>query len=449
MKSSRAKAIAVGLALLCLLTAPGSEAFQAMAAVTVQSQAVAPLTAPAQVGAMGMLAPGTSGSLSTALSPVSLKGTLSVTPTPGVRTQAAPSPLALTAPAAVPSAAAKIVLAPQGTPVLEAPTALQALTQGSERIAASAGQGGSVASQRQAVDELFLGRGLAAPDEVAAAPLADSAPSGLRPAALAGSAAPRAPPAPQRSLLRSLRVGWLAAVAPLAITLVTTAVAAYLGYQQHPGYQSPVPHQLTVATVSALAVDAAVMAPVSEEMLFRNGLLAGLRRMMRRIPLLGEFWLPALVSSVVFVAVHELSDPLLFATRLVHSLILSYAYHKEGLPSSIAAHAFFNGLLTLPLVLSLLPGPAALIANILTLPIAALLTWRVFKALKAQAPDQASGRVQPLELTALPSLLLAALLVAGYVFLVPNPIWILGAFGYVWRAARLMLRKMRSGPRAP
>jgi hypothetical protein len=189
---------------------------------------------------------------------------------------------------------------------------------------------------------------------------------------------------------------------------------------------------------------ASVMAPVSEEMLFRNGLMAGLRRLMRRIPLVGEFWLPALLSSVVFVAFHELSDPLLFATRLVHSMILSAAYHKEGLPSSIAAHAFFNGLLMLPLVFSLLPGPAALIANILTLPIAALLSWRALRALKAQAPERSSGRVQPVEISAFPSLLLAALLLAGFLLLAHNPVWILGAFGYGWRAARLMLRKTRS-----
>lgn len=453
MQRPGAKALAVGLALLCLLTAPGLDAFQALAAVTAQQHSAAPAAAPAQVGAMGTLGPGTAGILSAALGPISLKGSLSVTPAPGVRTQAAPSPLPLPAPqaivtAAVPLAANNVVLSPERTPASGARTALQDLTQGTERIAASSRQDGSGQAQRQAIDELFLGRGLAAPAEVAATPVADFQPSGLAPAVEPGAGGPRGPPAPQRSLLRSLRVGWLAAVAPLAITIVVTAVAAYLGYALHPGYHSPVPEQLTVTTVAATAAMAAVMAPVSEEMLFRNGLMAGLRRILRRIPLVGEFWLPALASSVVFVALHELSDPLLFATRLVHSLILSYAYQKEGLPSSIAAHAFFNGMLTLPLVLSLLPGPAALIANLLTLPIAALLTWRAFKALKAQASDRASGAVLPLELTALPSLLLAALLLAGFFFLAHNPIWILGAFGYGWRAARLMLRKMRSEPRA-
>jgi len=110
----------------------------------------------------------------------------------------------------------------------------------------------------------------------------------------------------------------------------------------------------------------------------------------------------------------------------------------------VAAHAFFNGLLTLPMVLALLPGPIGLLANILTLPAIAFLTWRAFKALKAQAPDRASGRIQPLEITALPSLLLAALLLAGYFFLAPNPIWILGAVGYAWRAGRLALGKFKA-----
>jgi hypothetical protein len=33
------------------------------------------------------------------------------------------------------------------------------------------------------------------------------------------------------------------------------------------------------------------------------------------------------------------------------------------------------------------------------------------------------------------------LLLAGFFLLAPNPVWILGALGYAWRAARLLLRR--------
>ncbi len=225
-------------------------------------------------------------------------------------------------------------------------------------------------------------------------------------------------------------------MAPLAITAVAVTVAQLLGYQLHPGYHSPMPQQLTIGTVAATMGMAAVLAPVSEEIVFRSGLMGGIRKLTRRIPLLGEFWIPALVSSAVFVALHELSDPLLFATRLVHSLILSWAWHKEGLPSSIAAHAFFNGILTLPMVFSLLPGPGPIIAGLLTAALGIVYTWRSIKALKVQRADRASGKVLPFELSSKQALGLAGLLLLGYYLLAHNPIWFLGAVGFGWYALK-------------
>ena len=60
---------------------------------------------------------------------------------------------------------------------------------------------------------------------------------------------------------------------------------------------------------------ASVMAPISEEVIFRGGLMGGIRNATRRIPVVGQFWIPAVVSSAVFVAMHDLSDPVLFSTR--------------------------------------------------------------------------------------------------------------------------------------
>lgn len=427
-KTSRTLSAILSCALI--LAAPGPEAFAAAAAVVQQRAAVSPAS-----GQVGTFRPLGAASIGTALQPLgtlSLQGSLSLTPVPGVKTPVAVSAPALdAAPALLPQAAPAALPAAEPAPIQ---TTLGGLSRGVERIETGARQDAPPTEQRQAVDELFLGRGLRAPADVSASPL-PSRPSGLQPAARQGD--PRTEPAePERSISRSLRVGWLGAVIPLAFTILTTTVAQLLGYQLHPGYQGPAPSILTPATVAATFGMAAVLAPVSEEIVFRSGLMGGIRKLTRRIPLLGEFWIPALVSSAIFVALHELSDPLLFFTRMVHSLILSWAWHKEGLPSSIAAHAFFNGLLTLPMVFSLLPGPGPIIAGLLTAALGIVYTWRSIKALKAQRADRASGEVMPFEISSKQALALAGVLIAGYYLLAHNPIWFLGAMGYGWYALK-------------
>ncbi|MBI5239656.1 MAG: CPBP family intramembrane metalloprotease [Elusimicrobia bacterium] len=449
MTRKTSKALAAGLSLLFVLTAPGSEAFQAMAAVVVQQRGAAASPVSGQVGALRTAGTGSLGTTLQAPGALSLQGSLSLTPAPGVKAQAVIPGASRAAPdIAAPAQMARVspIAAPAQTPGIaaaDAPTALGGLAQGVERIETGSRQDGSAQDQRQAIDELFLGKGLLAPADVAASPLA-SQPSGLEPPARLGAPSLKAPAVllspegtkPERSLKRTLRVGWLAAIAPIAFTFLCVTVAQALGYALHPGYQSPTPSIITPQTVAATFGMAAVLAPVSEEMVFRSGLIGGIRKLTKRVPLLGEFWIPALVSSVIFVALHELSDPLLFFTRLVHSLVLSWAYHKEGLPSSIAAHAFFNGLLTLPLVFALLPGPGPIIAGVLAAALGILYTWRSIKSLRAQRADRASGKVLPFELSSKQSLWLAGLLLLGYYLLAHNPIWFLGAMGYAWSALK-------------
>ena len=181
MKRFRTKAAAVGLTLVYILTAPGFDAFQALAAVTVQQHIAAPVTGPAQIGAMGMLAPGSAGVLSPSLAPINLKASLSVPPAPDVQPRTIPSapPLSALAAAAPPSifsaegtALNAHILSPAivspAAPAFtalaeEARTALGDLAAGATRIATGARQDGSGQAQRQAVDELFLGRSLSAP----------------------------------------------------------------------------------------------------------------------------------------------------------------------------------------------------------------------------------------------------------------------------------------------
>jgi membrane protease YdiL (CAAX protease family) len=243
---------------------------------------------------------------------------------------------------------------------------------------------------------------------------------------------------PASSLKRTLSVGFLGAVIPLALTMAAVTVAQLLGYHLHPNYQGPSGAE-TTSLVQALAiwVGAAVMAPVSEEAIFRGGIQGRLAKLSQKLHL-GNFVLPALITSVIFVALHETSDPVLFGTRLVHAMILSYVYHKDGILASMAAHGFFNGLLAVSIVAGALGMPWLGLA---TLPLS---IWGVLKArkiLKSQKPDIASGALAPKPMTAQMAFAFAALLMAGYFFIMPNIFWPLGAIALAWAGARKLKNK--------
>ena len=325
-------------------------------------------------------------------------------------------------------------------------TAQQQLSLGAERVGAAAQPSFSAERGAAALDQVFSGSLQRAGD--AAGPASGKAGAGL-PSLSASSlgqghggagssqepAAPQAPEPARQSLSRSARVGLLAAVVPLAITFATMAVASALGYHFHAGYQNPFPVQMTIVTALTSLISAAFMAPVSEEMIFRGGIMGGIRKMTAKIPLLGQFWLPAALSSVLFVSVHELSDPVLFATRFVHSMILSYAFSKEGFTGSMFAHGIFNGLLVMPLVLGvLLPGALATAATLALTPLTLFLAFKAFKRLRAEQPDKKAGRIQAFKVSPKAAVLLALALLGGFVFIVGNAVWLVGALGWLYYA---------------
>lgn len=250
--------------------------------------------------------------------------------------------------------------------------------------------------------------------------------------------------APKTSWKRTLSVGLLAAVVPLVLTGVIVGVAQAFGYDLHPNYSSPaegIGATPSVASALVLTAAAAVMAPVSEEIVFRAGLQGGLAKLTKFLRM-GSFWIPAVLSSLVFVAVHETADPVLFTTRFLHAMILAYAFKKEGIMSSMAAHAFFNGILTLPLlaaalagVLPLDPTASGLVALSGILAGGAGLIYasvKAFKYLRAQRGDVASGAVvaKPFELRH--GVAAAVLLFIGFFMLMPNPFWLAGLIGLVF-----------------
>lgn len=194
---------------------------------------------------------------------------------------------------------------------------------------------------------------------------------------------------------------------------------------------------MTVIQALAIWVGAAIMAPISEEALFRGGLQGTLAKISAKIRL-GSFILPAVLTSLIFVALHETSDPVLFGTRFVHAMVLSYVYQKEGILASMAAHGFFNGLLAVSIVLSAVGFPWLGLAVV---PLALIFALRSAKFLRRQKPDMASGAVIPKPMTAAMAVAFAAILGLGYLFLMPNIFWALGAVALIIAAVRINSKK--------
>jgi membrane protease YdiL (CAAX protease family) len=361
-------------------------------------------------------------------------------------------PAAAALPAAGPRAAAQPAAlndnnfsANQNRPAAGAVTAQGQLSQGAARIGAAVTPSASVETGAAALDSVFSG---AAKSESAgvAGPASGAMPAAmgsfLGRASAGGQRQEQEPPSsqepPRQSIGRSARVGFIAAVVPIAITFATMIVAQAVGYHFHAGYQNPFPQHMTAVTALTSFIGAAVLAPVSEELIFRGGIMGWLKSVTpSRFGAKAAFILPAVVSSLIFVSVHELSDPVLFATRFVHSMILSYAFHKEGYTGSIFAHGFFNGLLIMPMVLGvLLPGALAQLATFGLVPLSVYFAWRAYNKIRAERPDKKAGRLVAFKVSPLLAALFAAALFAGFFLIMGNIVWAVGALGWLGYALK-------------
>ncbi|PIR15711.1 MAG: hypothetical protein COV48_12860, partial [Elusimicrobia bacterium CG11_big_fil_rev_8_21_14_0_20_64_6] len=422
------RALAVSLSLSLILSAPGLLPYQAIA----QTLGAVRIAAPSgQSGAVGAVVNGLGGS-AIALPSASFQANLVPTLSPS----AALTPV-LSAPAAISAASPVSALPPRALTAAQpaaatpekavAPASALGVLQTGTNALGAATKNASAEAPRVALDGLFEGS-IARPDSLAVAGL--SAPSDSPRLAASGSRAPQGPrwvktlrapgDSPATSVKRTLSVGFLAAVIPLAITMGAVVIAQMLGYQLHPNYQGPSAGDVpTILSALAMWVGAAVMAPVSEEAIFRGGLQGGLAKLSAKLHL-GSFILPAVITSLIFVALHETSDPLLFATRFVHAMILSHVYHKEGILASMAAHGFFNGLLAMSVVFSALGMPWLGLA---TVPVVLFFAMRAAKTIRAQKPDIDSGALAPKPLSAALSFAFAGILALGYFLLMPNIFW--------------------------
>jgi membrane protease YdiL (CAAX protease family) len=130
---------------------------------------------------------------------------------------------------------------------------------------------------------------------------------------------------------------------------------------------TPLPQNLTESAMYALTF--IVLAPLTEEPIYRGFILqAWLRR--------GK-WVSLVVSGILFGFLHSQIAPLLPLT--LFGIVLGIlAYRGGSVLSSILAHASYNAVATLFVVLPALQKTRAeffIIAGIVALPIAALLLW--------------------------------------------------------------------------
>jgi membrane protease YdiL (CAAX protease family) len=425
------------LSLSLILAAPGLAPYQA-AAQTMATRVVVPV---GPLGAAGASINGLGASRfilpAASDSPLANRTGL----IPSLSPSAALTPM-LSAPAAVINAAVPVnaavaigprartaAIAAAATPEKSAAPvqALAALKSGSAALTAGE-KTTSADAPRVALDGLFEGsisrpEALAVSGRSAASDSPRLSPSEARgPRWVKTLRAPNDAP-PATSLKRTLSVGFLAAVIPLAITMVAVVVAQLFGYQLHPSYVGPAAASGTILSALAMWVGASIMAPVSEEAIFRGGIQGRLAKLSAKLHL-GSFVAPAVITSLIFVALHETADPLLFTTRFVHAMILSYVYHKEGILASMAAHGFFNGLLSLSVVFTALGLPWLGLAAI---PAALYFAMKAAKVVKAQKPDIASGALAPKTMSGPLAILFAAVLMLGYFFIMPNIFWPIGA----------------------
>ncbi len=434
------------LSLSLILAAPGLAPYQAAAQTLSAARVIVP------VGSLGRLPMNFGSGTSSPFGSVGVSQGLQAGLIPSLSPSAALTPVLSAPVSAAASIAAPSALKPVAVQAAASPEklaahdqALAVLQTGTNALAAASKTGAEAAPQ-VALDGLFEGS-ISRPETLAVVGRSAAADSPrLDPAASRDAAqgprwvktfrGPNA--APATSVKRTLSVGFLAAVIPITITMVAVVVAQLLGYELHPNYRGPDAGATpTILAALALWIGAAVMAPLSEEAIFRGGLQGRLAKLSAKLHL-GSFVVPAAITSLIFAAIHETSDPVLFATRVVQAIILSYVYKKEGILASMAAHGFFNGLLALTVVFAALGLPWLALAAV---PAAIYFAVKSAKTIRAQKPDIASGALTPKPLSAALAFLFAGLLMLGYLFIMPNIIWPIGALVLLAAGARILSKK--------
>jgi heat shock protein HtpX len=452
--------LAAILSAVLLLESPGLAAAQAVGAVF-SSHVPGTPAAGAQVGVAATLAPPSAKGATLGLQPVLQGSALKLETLPQVQAQVLPalllqkSPSAFVdgvqpAPVAVQTGAKTFVPAAvplrrteAAAPVQTDPGAAVGLRERFVQWSAGLGQQDRKVSTLPTLLHRLFENGRAAQDDQPAAAVAGpltSAVSGLAPAQDASFKSPEQVPAPapvpapqaKKSLLRPLMIGVLAGAIGIIIPGIITAVAVNgFGYQLHSNYMSPENIVIKgVAQALRIGTGGAIIAPIAEEVLFRGGMIGGLAwlgtkaadsGLARRLGLsekpffrkLMTTYLPLVVSSAIFVVVHETGDPLMMAARFIHALILGYVFQQDGLLASSMMHIVNNSIPMAGLVGSKLYGVPGTSISGLAFSAMLYFAYKSARALWKQRQDHREGRIVSTPLTAPIALFLAAVSIFG------------------------------------
>ncbi|OIO10413.1 MAG: hypothetical protein AUJ52_04155 [Elusimicrobia bacterium CG1_02_63_36] len=178
-------------------------------------------------------------------------------------------------------------------------------------------------------------------------------------------------------------------------------------------------------TAAAFLLRGGLLAPVSEEAIFRGALLGSLWTGLMRLRL-GEraaFWCSAIPVSLLFVCLHETANPSFIWIRMVGALALAVAYREEGLPAAIAMHAIGNSFWSSLIIADRFFGPDGMIV---VLAAAAGLAYTISRG-HAHLGIASAGTCTPLR--AKSALGLSLLLTGGSLLVGGSPLYTLAALG--------------------
>ena len=134
----------------------------------------------------------------------------------------------------------------------------------------------------------------------------------------------------------------------IVLNILYSMLISSLGFETNDNQKSLI-EIISVDSITSLIV-LGIIGPICEELTYRVGLLSLFNR-------LGSKWLPLFMSTVVFALIHFnfLSKDLLIEfvnlpSYLIAGFVLSLAYKKGGLPSSMVAHVM-NNVLSISMVI--------------------------------------------------------------------------------------------------
>jgi membrane protease YdiL (CAAX protease family) len=150
-------------------------------------------------------------------------------------------------------------------------------------------------------------------------------------------------------------LAWCMAVPMVLVGLVLSLLLGWLFGGSFSDASHPLQEGLRSSSTGGIVIwylVAALVAPVLEEVLFRGGLYRGLRGATASMPLLGSVVISAILSSLVFAAIHP--QGFLFVP-ILGALAMSFCLVRElrgSLVAPMVGHALNNGLIvTLNLML--------------------------------------------------------------------------------------------------